>query len=177
MGPAGNKGRRNEMLNQMTRNELEAAAGKYDQDINEGGEGHNPYRNEIDNRERAAAAAKPVTAGERRDEIVHRLSIIDTARYREMSATAADEITALKAELAQVEAQLQQDKLEQIIAAGWTADVTQARRVDWTQRLRNKQYATHAELAAAQEAQGWYLTDLKRAVEAHKAHGNIPEDV
>ena len=79
-------------IKEMTTQELDRAAQEHDHTYNEGGEGYNPYRSEMDDR----AYRKPRTRGSA--EVLHEISILDCSIARECGTFNAERVAALKEE-------------------------------------------------------------------------------
>lgn len=132
----------------------------YDNAINEGGEGYNPYRAE---REDAVAVDMPRSI----DDVLHDLEIHDSAAMRASDANNAEKVAALRAELAALEAAEQAEFL-----AEWSLEVTRQRRADWNAWVRgslskaDKRYIGRM-LREQQDKQGWKQRDLNKAIEIH----------
>lgn len=144
-------------------------AKEFDSVVNEGGEGYNPYRNEIKNRAMEAAASEPKTRSDRKAEIAHELEIKDCSIARESGTYNQAEIDALETELETIDAEETAE-----FAAEWTLDVTQTRRADWNAFIRTLigkdgriASSQAGKMATRERAQGWSMSDLKKAVTLH----------
>lgn len=147
----------------MTEAELVAAEARYNRTVNEGGEGYNPYTAELQDR----AAKALADAGLTRDDLVSQLERLDCAVARESGTYDAARCDAIKALIKAMD-----DAAEAEFAAEWTSDVTIARRAEWNARVQAGEFGTKkidvVAILDAEQAQGWSVSDLRRAVEMHK---------
>ena len=149
--------------------ELAAKARAYDNIQNEGGEGYNPYRNEMDRRDYAAAAAEPRT----QDTVIQEIERIKAS----LSPTSSDgwgpgsaapklkaRLNTLETELAEIEA-----ADEAAFLAVWTLDVTTARRAEWNHWIKSAKPAPGDWKAICDKERdlGWRIDEAKRAVKMH----------
>lgn len=140
---------------------------EYDRINNEGGEGYNPYRAEREKREIEEAIAWGKTRAGRKDRIYRLLEAKDCSIARECGTYNQDEIDALRAELAQIEAEEEAEFI-----AAWPLDITKERRASWNDRVRAGEFTVRGQIdprkvGTAQSAQGWTFSDLKKAVKLH----------
>ena len=170
MGNNGNAKGQTMKYREMGGAQLVAGAKAHDRDFNEGGDGPNPYRNELRRREAEAAAARPQT---KQDELDH----IDYRLRTECGSVARDggdrgKIDALQGELSaqarELRAAITAEKMEALIEAGWDVATTQARREEWNAKVRGGQFRTLPDRAEEERRQGWTMDHLVRAVRAHK---------
>lgn len=147
----------------MTEAELVAAEARYNRTVNEGGEGYNPYTAELQDRAAKAHADAPMT----RDDLVSLLDRLDCAVARESGTYDAARCDAIKAQIKAMD-----DAADAEFAAEWTIEVTIARRAGWNARVQSGEFGAKkidaAAIRAAEQAQGWCVSDLRRAVEMHK---------
>jgi len=140
--------------------ELRSRAREHDGIYNEGGEGYNPYRAEMDRRYRQAARNQPRT----RDDVLRDLERVDCSIARESGTWDAEKVAALNAELAQIDAA----RTAELSIRGWTAEATAARRAEWNTRVEAGQFGTRiidrAAIEAQEQAQGWTTAELRAAV-------------
>lgn len=155
-------------MKDMTVTQLREKSRNYDRINNEGGEGYNPYRDELERREMATEAARPKTSADRKREIYHQLEIKDCSIARECGTYNQAEIDALRAELAETEAAEVAE-----FAAEWTPEETQTRRSAWNSFV-NAELAggpmtpdKYRKLHAWKEEHGWGLDEVKKAVKLH----------
>ncbi len=148
---------------QLTTQQLTSKATEHDRSMNEGGEGYNPYTDEIERREIEAEANRPITRGGRRSQILGELERLDCSIARESGTYDADKVAALRAELNSIDAEAEAE-----FAAEWTAEITQQRRSEWNTKIEAGEITTAIEARAAMDAFGWTITDLKRAVALHE---------
>lgn len=159
---------------EMTINELVAAARNYDNVVNEGGEGYNPYNNEL---ERRAAKEEAKRAAEHAATPQGRLDALYRRVERECGSVAREwgnneEIDALQsslyAEIDKIKAEMESEFL-----MAWTLDITKARREEWNNFVKaeiipiNGTPKAHKALYQRQQDQGWTMNDLKKAVALH----------
>lgn len=141
---------------------------EYDRMVNEGGEGYNPHRAKRQAAEHAAATAWLQTREGRKDTIRRALERKDCALARECGTYSQEEIDALNAELAAIEAEEKNEFL-----GTWTLEVTKSRRESWNNRVRSGEFGKNGTpdfyraVHAAVSAQGWTVDDLRAAVKAH----------
>lgn len=145
---------------------------EYDRINNEGGEGYNPIRAKREHEEWAEVqerARQPKTREEQIDALYRRIEIECGSVAREWGSNAVDalqkdlytQINTLKAEA------------EAEFLAIWTAEVTASRRAAWNSAasrfvLPGGKRVDMVALHKAEQAQGWTLEDLKKAVALHK---------
>jgi len=153
-------------MKNMTREELVKAARKYDQVQNEGAEGYNPYRSELERRQIEAEAARPKTREDRKAAIYRELDRKDCSIARESGTYNQAAIDALRAEMKAIESEEAAE-----FAAEWTAEVTTARRQEWNNFVRslmdNKGQISgkdQPKVWQRQREQGWNIDDLKKAI-------------
>jgi hypothetical protein len=141
-------------MKDLTRDQLATAAKNYDNAINEGGEGYNPYRAEL---ERRALESAPRPS---RKETIHReLEIKDCSIARESGTYDQAEIDALRAELRSIEA-----AENETFCAEWTREVFEARRNDWNSRVQaHGDKLTMDQVAAITADLGYGIDELRRA--------------
>ena len=150
-------------MTNMTAAELTAAAKKYDNLHNEGGEGYNPYRDEIDNRAIDARKNAPRTE----DDVLRDLERYDSSIARECGTYNADKVAALNAELADL-----RKSADDKFLAVWTIDELNYRRAAWNAEM-DKIRATGAkgltpiQFAKIQKKLGFTLDDIKKAKKLH----------
>lgn len=157
------KGNEMKSLNEMTIEELNVAKRNYDKGHNEGGEGYNPYADEISRREAAHIKANPTPRT--RYDITR-----DINRVYQSSGNYIDggaEINALNAELAAFDA-AESAKF----AAEWTLEVFTARRAEWNAAIaeilkNNGNKVPPREYNALVQRMGYDVEDIKRAKKLH----------
>ena len=156
----------------MTTDELAKAkaADLHDVINNEGGEGYNPYRDELARRAHKAAAEQPATRATRKAQIIEQLERKDCSIARESGTHNQGEIDTLRTELAQIEAD---EKAE--FQAEWTKAETEVRKARWNKiatKLNPGRKLNAAEMrkymAAVEAEAGFTLADLKKAVAMYK---------
>jgi hypothetical protein len=145
---------------------------EYDKIHNEGGEGYNPYRARREQEESEAAqehARQPKTREEQIEALYRRIEIECGSVAREWGSEA---VGALQKDLyAQINA-LKAEILADFLTI-WTAEVTASRRATWNASssrfvLPGGKKVDMVALRKAEEAQGWKLEDLKKAVALHR---------
>lgn len=155
---------------EMTHIELSAAARNYDNIVNEGGEGYNPYQSEIDRRDHEAIINRPKTKQDKIDTLYRQINRECGSVAREWSNNEAidakqskihDEINRLKAE---VNAEF---------LSVWSIDVTQTRRKSWNDMVKDGKFSIDSKRVDFQamhnqeKTQGWTLDELRGAVKLH----------
>lgn len=162
---------------EMTTQELIAAARSYDNAVNEGGEGYNPYNNEL---ERRAAKEEAKRAAEHAATPQGRIDALYRRVDRECGSVAREwgnneEIDALQsslyAEIDKIEKEMEDDFL-----AVWDISTTKSRRIGWNDFAREtlipmykagKSVEMHRIMRSREKDQGWTLDMLKKAVALH----------
>ena len=139
-------------------------ARQWDRDINEGGEGYNPYREE---------KAGTLSLAARKQHLQQELLTLDSATVREAGISKADREAQIKAEIAEIEAQIEANDNAKLVAAGWTPEVTLARRDEWNGIVKSGAIKTLDDKCSLQTRLGWTHDDLKAALAYHRAQGNI----
>lgn len=140
-----------------------SAERQYDNINNEGGEGYNPYRAEREKREIEEDIAWGKTRAGRKDRIYRLLETKDCSIARECGTYNQVEIDSLRAELAAIEAEEDAEFL-----AAWPLDITIARRAAWNAKVKTGDIKDTRDLVRAENAQGWRMDQLKKAVKLHK---------
>jgi hypothetical protein len=152
----------------IQKNELRDAARAYDDGLNEGGEGYNPYRSEIERREneRFAADAKVYSATPRGriDALYRRIDLECGSVAREWGKT--EEIDALQSSL--------YAEIDAAFLETWTVDITKTRREAWNTMVRSGKFGRTGSgridftaLRSQETLQGWTADELKKAVALH----------
>lgn len=159
---------------EMTTSELIISARNYNNLMNEGGEGYNPYEDEMERRASVsaakAAAEHAATPQGRIDALYRRIEIECGSVAREWGND--EEIDALQsslyAEINTIKAEINADFLQT-----WTLEITKARRIEWNNFANTELKALGSGPAMMrrytekQKSQGWTMDDLKKAVKAH----------
>lgn len=159
---------------EMTSQDLRDAARTYDRVNNEGGEGYNPYTQELERREheelRAQAKAHAETPQGRMDALYRRIELECGSVAREWGN--AEEIDALQsslyAEIDKIKAEIDAEFLKT-----WTLETTKSRRIEWNDFVKaeiipiNGTPKAHKVLYQRQQDQGWTIEDLKKAIALH----------
>lgn len=157
-------------------------ARRYDDEMNEGGEGYNPYRAKMDDREdarRAAKATQPKTRREQIEELEYRLRTECGSVAREWDSPKIDRLEAeLRAEIQRLKAE-EAAATETAYKAEWSREVTIERREEWNAfvrrtcggRGRPTSRDEVKEICARINEQGWTPDDLGRAIKRH----NLPK--
>lgn len=156
-------------MKNLTKQQLADQARKYDHVQNEGGEGYNPYREELERREMAEEFSRPKNRAERKYRIRRELERKDCALARECGTYNQAEIDGLKKELQDIE-----DQEEAEFIAEWTVEETMARRKEWNNFVRsliNDQGKidgpSMVKITQREIDQGWTSDDLKAAIKIH----------
>lgn len=129
----------------------------------------------IDSREywdkrEARFAAEDAAAAELAQSPVHKLNVLRRkldSLYADRGAHTAEEIAAVEAQIATIEAGGQAQ-----FAAEWTREVTVSRRAAWNALVKSGKLSKGGKVnmqavRQAERAQGWTMDDLKRAVALH----------
>ncbi len=85
-------------MKDMTTKDLRVAAKRYDDRFNDGGEGFNPHRNELEARERAALKAKPICPAARQDDILREVERLTSSAAKMSGTYDAAKVATLRAE-------------------------------------------------------------------------------
>jgi vacuolar-type H+-ATPase subunit I/STV1 len=163
----------NELKN-LTDQELTQRAANYDNAFNEGGDGCNPFREELANRsriaEKAIKAAEAATPKGRIKNIERRIEIEcgsiamesgDPDKVRELRMS-------LRAEIEEIEKEIEQSFVNE-----WTLETTKARRAEWNQYANTELKSLSGTprmwkaVLAKEKEQGWTMEQLKKAVKLH----------
>jgi hypothetical protein len=162
-------------ISDMGTTQLEQAARDHDRLQNEGGEGYNPYRNEIASRARAVAAARPRSLTEQLHETLREIDIQDCSIARESGTYDATRVAALREQASALRAAIDAEALAGIIRDGWTLEVTRARRAANNAMVRGLPVrggkVDQRVVDAWLKAQGWTHADLRRAITLHGIAG------
>ena len=155
-------------MKNLTNNQLADKARNYDRINNEGEEGYNPYRAELERREYEAEAARPKSIAEQKAAILHKISIRDCSIARECGTYNQAEIDSLRAELKSLEGQENAK-----FTAEWTLEETKSRRIIWNSFIAaeiNVGAMTpekYRKLDDKTRQLGWGLVQLKKAIALH----------
>ena len=146
----------------------------YDQINNEGGEGYNPYRAERERREHtemvAEAKVYAATTQGKVDALYRRIKLECGWVAREWGNNG--EIDAKALEIRKKIAHLKAEQDAEFLGV-WTLDITKARRIAWNDFVKAKLIPLNGApngyklMHKREQAQGWTLDDLKRAVKSH----------
>ena len=142
----------------LTKSELEKKARQYDYVNNEGGEGYNPYREQLKTIEN-----EEYKATHKRDEydILKELESCDCSIAKECGTYNQDKVDALRKELDDLRAEKENEFI-----AKWTPEYTQKIREEWNTAVRaygNDRLKINKKIAEYQ-AIGIYLSNLKKAI-------------
>jgi len=154
-------------MKNLTDKQLQAEAKAWDDGMNEGGEGYNPYTDELERREMEEQRNKPKTLTDRKFEIYHELEIKDCAIARECGTYNQDEIDKLRKELKEIT-----EKEEEEFKGEWTKETTQERRQDWNDFVKALMVdgrisgEDQPKIYQRQKDQGWKFDDLKKAIKS-----------
>ncbi len=96
----------------LTDNQLLEKAQQYDDLYNEGGEGFNPYRDELEKRTMAELSKEPETLAERKRKIMKQIELKDSSVAREFGTYNKKEIDALRAEVEEIEREEEKRKTD-----------------------------------------------------------------
>jgi hypothetical protein len=143
---------------------------EYDRINNEGGEGYNPIRAERERKEFEAHKEWLKTREGRKYSIYRDLERKDCSIARECGTYNQAEIDALRAELAEIEAEEEAE-----FVAAWPIDITKERREAWNNRVKGGEFGDYKKptpafmrkVYDAQQDQGWTLDALKKAIKHH----------
>lgn len=149
-------------------------AQNYDAINNEGGEGYNPYRQEMERREHAELAADAKAHAATPQSRIHALY---RRIERECGSVAREwgnneEIDALQsslyAEIDRIKAEMNADFL-----ATWNLETTKSRRQTWNDMVRSGKFGKiggkmdFKAIREQENQQGWTLDELKKAIKTH----------
>jgi hypothetical protein len=113
--------------NEMTRTELKEAAREYDDICNEGGEGYNPYRDEMAKRDRVAS---PKTKYDELETLKKDRRFLTSSVAKESGLDDDAKVTAIEQKITALEAEINAE-YDAKFCAEWTLEVTIARRAAW----------------------------------------------
>jgi hypothetical protein len=160
---------------EMTRHELREAARNYDNAINEGGVGYNPYHYEMDRRANkknvAIAKAHAATPQGKIDALYRRIELECGSVARKWgNKNKIDALqSSLHAEINKIKAEIKAKFLKD-----WPLDITKLRREVWNKMVKAGKFRQiesgridFAILQAQEKSQGWTFVDLKKAVALH----------
>jgi hypothetical protein len=159
---------------EMTTQDLIKAARNYNNVMNEGGDGYNPYDEEMERRAHEAAtkaATKHAATPQGRIDALHRRIELECGSVaREWGNTAEIEAlqSSLYAEINKIKAEIDAEFLQT-----WTIETTKARRIEWNNFANTELKplgsgpAMMRRFAEKQKIQGWTMEDLRKAVKAH----------
>ncbi len=161
-------------MTEMTDAQLANASRIYDVHNNDGGDGYNPYKDELSRRDHARAVAEHEarlrTPEGRIEELQRRLRTECGSVARDCGNR--EEIDALERDLyAQIEAI--RAEVEDAFAATWTREVTITRRAEWHAMVNSGKFGRvggrtdYIAVRRQIDAQGWGIDDLRRAVKLH----------
>ena len=157
-------------MKNLTIQEIVKRARNYDNVVNEGGEGYNPFNDELERRAAEAArkrAAAPKTKKEQVEALHNRIRIECGSVAREWGNEKIDKKQAgLYAEIKEIEA-----KIETEFWISWTLEETKIRRESWNGFVKSLMDSNgrisgqdNLKIYAQTTQQGWELKDLKKAV-------------
>jgi len=152
-------------MKNMTTAQLIESARKYDNAMNEGGEGYNPYREELARREMEAESNRPKTLADRKASVLRALEIKDCSVARECGTYDQSEIDALRTELKEIEAAEEKARWDE-----WDIETTKTRRIEWNDFIRSLGELDGLKMQqvyAKEREQGWTIEDLKTAIKHH----------
>jgi hypothetical protein len=161
-------------MKNLTTSQLIEKAKSYDRIQNEGGEGYNPYRNEMERRELEERAARPKTKQDEINTLHKKIEVECGSVAREWGNEEADKKQAeYYAQIRKLEAEVTADE-ESTFSADWTLEATQSRRAEWNGFIRGLM-DSKGQIAGKDQpkvyqremAQGWKLADLKKAIKLH----------
>lgn len=144
---------------QMTETELKTKAAEYDRINNEGGEGYNPYRAELNSRIPAETLTSRIAKLEKA--IDYRIS--GHGKFMHPGEQGKVELAALEAELKTLEAELHEGRKATLIARGWTLDETIARKARWNAEASKP----GARPGGVEKVVGFAMVELIEAMEIH----------
>lgn len=153
---------------QMTDQELVAAAKNHDAIHNEGFEGYNPFWNVLKDREAKREADRPKSREEQIYALQRRLERECGSIVRENSLD-PDAIDVKEEDLRSQISGLKTEIKDEFLV-DWPRDRTIQRQSDWNGLVKAGKVYDTATANRQQKTQGWRLIDLKRALEYH----NIP---
>lgn len=163
--------------NEMSDKEIKKAARNYDNVMNEGGDGYNPYREEIGRRAHEAdckaAEEYAKTPQGQIDALYRRIELECGSVAREWGN--ADEIDALQrslyAEIDKIKTEIEAEFLKI-----WDINTTKSRRIEWNAFANEtliplskagKSPDINRAIFAKQRELGWTMDDLKKAVKTY----------
>jgi len=156
---------------EMTDQELRSSTQDYDNIQNEGGEGYNPYRSEMERREHEATINQPKSKQDKIDALYNRINRECGSVAREWGNNAEIDAkqTDIYKEISSLKAEIEADFI-----ADWPIELTKTRRIEWNDFIKNTigtgKVGPNESRAIykKQGDQGWMMADLKKAVKHHK---------
>lgn len=168
---ASAEGTKTMKITELSREALADKAAIHTAAMNEGGEGYNPYSEEMARRAREEARNRPVSIKAKRSarlaEITRQLVNVYGPSARHMIADYDQKVAALEAEAARLTAEEAAE-----FAGEWTKEITLARRAAWNARVKAGEFHTDGQIDfrladLACREQGWHLVAIKRAKKLH----------
>ena len=154
---------------ELTHAQLIKKAHEYDNIHNEGGEGYNPYREELARRQFEYEKNIVKSPEEQKYALLKEIAALDCSIARESGTYDAAKIAYLRAQVGEIEAKQDAEFME-----AWTLETTKKRRLEWNAFARSLMAGSKKvtpEIAQAltkkQREQGWWMNDLKKAVKLH----------
>lgn len=142
---------------EMTLDQLNTEAIKYDNINNEGYDGYNPYRDEIQRR-----SYKKVEVS-REDYLIKQISLDDNSLAREFGNYDEEKVNAMRSELKAIQ-DAKKTKEENDFLIEWTPETTQARREEWNNRIRTGYFKTRIQQLKYMQKNGWDTDQLAKAI-------------
>ncbi len=159
-------------MKDLTNSQLIEKAKTYDKIQNEGGEGYNPFRSELERREMKALTARPKTKQDEIDALYKKIEVECGSVAREWGNEEADKKQAeYYSAIRKLEAEVKEES-DLKFAAEWTAETTTARRQEWNDFIRSLMDSKgqisgkdQPKIWRREADQGWVLADLKKAIQ------------
>lgn len=158
-------------MENLTNSELISKAKNYDNLQNEGGEGYNPYRAELERREMEDRASRPKTKQDEIDALYKKIEVECGSVAREWGHEEANAKQAeYYAKIRSLEKEVEVEE-ELKFAAEWTSETTTTRRQEWNDFIRSLM-DSKGQIAGKDQPkvwkreveQNWKLADLKKAI-------------
>ena len=152
---------------ELTHEQLINKIKQYDNVHNEGGDGYNPYKEELSRRQFEYEKNRVKSPEEQKYALLKEIAALDCSIARESGSYDADRISALRSQIEGIEA-----KQDAAFLDIWTLEITKSRRIEWN-TFASAAMANHSrkELPAVitkkQRELGWGMDDLRKAVKIH----------
>lgn len=152
---------------ELTHEQLINKIKQYDNVHNEGGDGYNPYKDELSRRQFEYEKNRVKSPEEQKYALLKEIAALDCSIARESGSYDAGKISALRAKIEEIEAKQEEDFLKI-----WTLEITKSRRIEWNTfasaaMAKYSRKELPAVITEKQRELGWWIDDLRKAVKIH----------